>query len=152
MTPSRFLPIVNLVGCLLITGIILAQWIKERGLDDTIKRLNQQLLTTRDDLNSEKTHASALENDVVQLKEAIESSLKARQETEEALAKAIAERDAQAAASVATANQSNQEQVKVWEKSIAERDEKIRELGASLAATRERLDEAITKLKAAVAR
>ena len=152
MTPSRFLPIVNLVGCLVITGIILAQWLKERGLDDSITRLNQQLVATRDELGSEKTRATALENDVTQLKESIESTLKARQETEAALAKTIAERDTQAAASVATANEANQEQVKVWEKALAERDEKIRDLGTSLKAARERLDEAISKLKAAGAR
>lgn len=148
MNPSRFLPLLNLVGCLLITGIIVAQWLKERGLDARIDLLNQQLVSTRDQYELEKKRAVALEHDIVQLKESIEAIVKARKEDEDAMAKKIAEHQAQLA-TVATANQSNQEQVKIWEKAIADRDEKIRALNAGLAATRERLDEAIAKLKAA---
>ncbi len=151
MTASRFLPILNLVGCLLITGIILAQWLKERGLADRINTLDQQLVTSREQYELEKKRAANLENDVAQLKESIESTVKARQETDAAMAKMIAEHQAQVA-TVATANQSNQEQVKIWEKAIADRDEKIRTLNAGLTATRERLDEAIARLKEAGAR
>lgn len=151
MTPSRFLPLLNLVGCLLITGVILAQWLKERGLDTRIKELNQQLVTTREQHDAEKTRAAALENDIAQLKAAIESTVQARKETEDAMAKLVAESQSQAAA-VASANQSNEEKAKIWEKAIAERDAKIRELDSSLNATRERLDKAIAKLKEAGAR
>ncbi|MES2922190.1 MAG: hypothetical protein V4819_11625 [Verrucomicrobiota bacterium] len=151
MTLSRFLPLLNLAGCLLITGIILAQWLKERGLDARIDNLNQQLASTREQYEAEKKRAVALEHDITQLKESIESTVKARKETEDVMAKMIAERQAEVA-TAATANQSNQEQAKVWEKAIADRDEKIRTLNAGLTATRERLDEAIDKLKAAGAR
>ncbi|MEO5716599.1 MAG: hypothetical protein ABIT37_24180 [Luteolibacter sp.] len=152
MSLSRILPIANLVGCLLITGIIVAQWLKERGLDSKIHGLNQQLVATRDQYDAEKKHTAALESDVAQLKESIESTVKSRKETEDALAKLIAERDAQAAASATTLNQANQEQVKIWEKAIADRDGKIRDLSASLTATRARLDDAVENLKAAGAR
>lgn len=151
MTASRFLPFLNLAGCLLITGIILAQWLKERGLADRINTLDQQLVASREQYELEKKRAATLENDVAQLKESIESTVKARQEAETAMAKMIAEHQAQVA-TVATANQSNQEQAKIWEKAIADRDEKIRTLNAGLTATRERLDEAIAKLKEAGAR
>ena len=151
MTPSRFLPFLNLAGCLLITGIILAQWLKERGLDTRIKELNHQLVVTREDRDTEKKRATALENDVAQLKASIESTVQARKETEDAMAKLVADSQAQAA-TVASANQSNQEQVKIWEKAIADRDAKIRELNTSLTTTRERLDEAVAKLKEAGAR
>jgi len=151
VTLSRFLPLLNLAGCLLITGIILAQWLKERGLDARIDNLNQQLVSTREQYETEKKRATALDSDITQLKESIESTVKARKETEDAMAKMIAERQAEVA-TVATANQSNQEQAKVWEKAITDRDEKIRTLNAGLTATRARLDEAISKLKEAGAR
>lgn len=151
MTISRFLPILNLVGCLLITGIIVAQWFKERELDARIQQANLQLASTREQLDAEKKRSSTLENDISQLKESIESTVRAKKETEDAMAKMIAETESQAAA-VATTHQSNLEQVKIWEKAIADRDARIRELNSSLAGTRERLDEAITKLKKAGAR
>ena len=151
MTASRFLPLLNLVGCLLISGIILAQWLKERGLNAKIDHLNRQLVFSREQSEEETKRATALEHDIVQLKDSIESTVKARKETEDAMAKMIADQKAQIDI-VATANQSNQEQVKIWEKSIADRDEKIRVLDAGLTATRARLDEAIAKLKAAGAR
>ena len=151
MTASRFLPLLNLVGCLLISGIILAQWLKERGLNAKIDYLNRQLVFSREQSEAETKRATALEQDIVQLKDSIESTVKARKETEDAMAKMIADQKAQIDI-VATANQSNQEQVKIWEKSIADRDEKIRVLDAGLTATRARLDEAIAKLKAAGAR
>ena len=151
MTASRFLPLLNLVGCLLISGIILAQWLKERGLNAKIDYLNRQLVFSREQSEAETKRATALEHDIVQLKDSIESTVKARKETEDAMAKMIADQKAQIDI-VATANQSNQEQVKIWEKSIADRDEKIRVLDAGLTATRARLDEAIAKLKAAGAR
>ncbi len=155
MTTSRFLPIANLIGCLLITGIIVAQWLKERGLDSRIEGLNQQLVVSRDQYEGEKTRAAALERDVSQLKESVESTVKARKETEDAMAKMIADREALAAvaaSSAANTNQAAQDQVKTWEKAIADRDVKIKDLNASLTASRERLDEAIAKLKAAGAR
>lgn len=142
MSTNRILPIVNLVGCVLITGIIVAQWLKERGLGGRIDVLNQQLVTTRDQYAAEKTRAAALESDVAQLKESVEATVRSRKESEDALAKLIAERDAQSAKSA-------RGQLRIWEQAIAERDAKIRELNENLAATRQRLDEAVAKLKAA---
>ncbi len=155
MTTSRLLPLLNLTGCLLITGIIVFQWLKERGLDQRIDTLNRQLVATRDQYDAEKSRATTLEGDVAQLKESIESTVNARKETEDAMAKMIAEREAQAAAAagaVATTQQTVQQQTEIWEKALAERDAKIRDLNASLTATRSRLDEAISKLKEAGAR
>ena len=151
MTTSRFLPLLNLVGCLLISGLILAQWHKERGLDTRIKELNQQLVAAGEQHDAEMKRATALENDIAQLKESIESIVKTRTETEDAMAKLVAESQARAT-TVATTNQSNLEQAKIWEQAIADRDAKIRELNSSLTATRERLNEAIAKLKEAGAR
>lgn len=145
MSTSRILPIVNLVGCVLITGIIVAQWLKERGLGGRIDALNQQLAVARDQYTAEKTRAAALESDVAQLKESVEATVRSRKEAEDALAKLIAERDAQAA----DAAESARGQVQIWEQAISERDAKIRELNGNLTALRQRLDEAVAKLKAA---
>lgn len=152
MTTSRILPVANLIGCLLITGIIVVQWLKERGFNHRIEALNEELVIARDEVESGKTRVAALENDVSQLKESVESTVLARKEAEEALARLTAERDAQVAAQTETAQKLMQEQVQVWEKAIADRDARIRELGASLGTTRARLDAAIEKLKEAGAR
>ncbi len=152
MSLSRILPIANLIGCLLITGIIVAQWLKERGLDSKINGLSQLLATTRDQYDNQIKHSAALEADVAQLKESIEATVRARKETEDAMAKLIADRDALAAATAASSQTAAQKQTKAWENAIADRDEKIRSLSASLTATRTRLDDAIAKLKAAGAR
>jgi chromosome segregation ATPase len=155
VTTNRILPIANLIGCLLITGIIVVQWINERITHNAMGTLNQELAATREQLNSEKTRAIALENDVKQLKESIASTMLARKETEEAMAKMTAERNAQTASiesAVATNNEAILKQTDIWEKALAERDAKIRELSASLGAARSRLDSAIAELKAAGAR
>lgn len=148
MTTSRFLPILNLVGCLLITGIVLAQWLKERGLDRKIDTLGKELVVSREETAEARKRATALESDVSQLKASIEETMKARQEAEAAVEKITAEHNTQME-TVATASG---EQVKTWEAALAARDEKIRELGAALSASRERLNEAVAKLKEAGAR
>ncbi len=152
MTTSRILPIANLIGCLIITCIIVFQWLKERGAQDRIVMLHGQLVTTRQDLDTEKTRSSALESDVAQLKAAVEATFQARREDEEAMAVMTAEREARAATAAATNRDTIAKQTGLWEKALAERDAKIRELNASLTATRARLDEAIKKLQAAGAR
>jgi chromosome segregation ATPase len=145
--PNRVLPIVNLIGCILVTGVIIAQWLKERGLGTRIENLTEQVAEARDQVETERERASALERDVAQLKEAVESTVQARREAEETFTRTLGERDAQAA-ELATAAQ---QQVQLWEKAIAERDERIRALNSDLVATRKRLDEAVAKLKAAAA-
>lgn len=155
MTTNRILPVANLIGCLLITGIIVVQWINERMSYNEKRILRQELNSTNEQLNSEKNRALALENDVKQLKESIESTVLARKETEDAMAKMVAERDAHAAttaSTVATNNEAILKQTDIWEKALAERDAKIRELNTSLTAARGRLDAAIAELKAAGAR
>lgn len=148
MKPSRILPIVNLIGCLLITGIIVAQWVKERGLGSRIETLTRQVADACGQYETERDRAAALERDVAQLKEAVESTVKARRDAEETMAKTLAERDAQAAELAAATTK----QIAAWEAAIKARDERIRSLDADLAATRKRLDEAVRTLKAASAR
>lgn len=155
MILQRALPIANLIGCCAISAVILVQWFKERGSDEKIRGLNERVAAETARYEAEKKRALLLESDVIQLKESIGSLAKTRNEIEEAMAKMIAEREAHAAsinAAVSLANQANLEKVKTWQEAIAVRDTKIRELNASLSATRARLDEAVEKLKTAGAR
>jgi len=148
VTTSRFLPILNLVGCLLITVVIVAQWLKERHLGERIESVSRELVTSRDQTAEAEKRATALEGDVAQLKESIEATARARKEGEEAAARIAADQNAK----MVTLATASEEQVKTWQEAIAERDEKIRTLNSSLASARERLNEAIAKLKAAGAR
>jgi len=148
VTTSRFLPVLNLVGCLLITVVIVAQWFKERGLVVRIETISHELVTAREQTAGAEKRAAALERDVLQLKESIEATALARREAEEAAATLAAEHQEQ----MTTLAAASEEQVKTWQAAIAERDEKIRSLDSTLAETRKRLEEAITKLKEAGAR
>lgn len=148
MITQRFLPILNLVGCALVTSVIVAQWFKERGLDVRIETLGKQLHVARDQKAESEKRVTALESDVVQLKEAIEASTEARQEAEVAASRIAAEHN-EKMRQFATAGE---DQVKTWETAVAERDDKIRALNTSLVFTRERLNEAIARLKEAGAR
>ncbi|MFT3990925.1 MAG: hypothetical protein QM680_05895 [Luteolibacter sp.] len=149
---SRILPILNLVGCILITSLILAQWLKERKLDQRIETLTQELSDSQAQYESEKKRAESLDRDVLQLKESIESAAATKKELEDTLAKLTAEQNAavtQANTVISETNTAIQDQVKVWEKAIADRDSRIRALNENLVATRQKLNEAIGELKKA---
>jgi predicted nucleic acid-binding Zn-ribbon protein len=97
--------------------------------------------------DEEVKRRTALERDIAVLKETIESAQKAA----EVSTRDIVEKDrtvTQLQAELTAAR----EQVTVWEAAMKTRDEQIRTLDNNLAATRKRLEEAITKLKAAGAR
>jgi chromosome segregation ATPase len=152
VTSSRFLPILNLVGCLLITVVIVAQWLKERGLGERIASISQELVISRDQTAEAEKRVIALESDVAQLKEAIEATTLARKEAEEAARTEVEKITTGHNEKIAELTTASEERVKTWEAAIATRDEKIRALNATLTSTRERLDEAIAKLKEAGAR
>ena len=145
---SRFLPILNLVGCILITGVIFFQWRKEQNLDKRVRSISQELVTSRQQTAEAETRAMVLDGDVAQLKESIEATAAAHQLVEQENARLASEHN-EKMATIATAAE---EQVKAWQAAIAQRDAKIEELGASLSAARKRLNEAIAKLKQAGAR
>lgn len=148
MRASRILPVVNLLGCLAITCIIVAQWLRELAKNERIREIRTELAESSALAEAESKRADALMSDVEQLKESIEATVAARREAEEAMSKAIAERDARLEETMKAA----QSQLETWQKAIDERDEKIRQLNSDLVATRKRLNEAIAKLKEAGAR
>lgn len=145
---SRILPILNATGCVILAGVLVAQWSKERRLDDTNKTLSTSLQAAQKQAAAEAERAAGLDRDVAALKESIEATQKAADASELALA----EKETQIKAFQTDVTTAAGEQVKVWEAAIAERDEKLKSLNSDLTATRTRLNEAIAKLKEAGAR
>ena len=141
---ARVLPIINAIGCLVLIGLIATQWRKEHACLIDISLLQSKLTVVQDHATEEEKHSAALEKDIAALKETIEIIRKSNEESTRILAEQNnhtgnlqEERDAARA------------QIKIWEISIAERDDKLRNLNTDLTATRYRLNEAISKLKAA---
>ena len=144
---SRTLPLVNAIGCLALTGLVVAQWFKERSMRDELVQSKAKLSLALQQTDEESKRRTALERDIAVLKETIESARKAA----ETSTKDIVEKDrsvTQLQAELTAAR----EQITVWETAMKTRDEQIRTLDSNLAATRKRLEEAIAKLKAAGAR
>lgn len=144
---SRVLPILNAIGCLVLTGVIFIQWQRERAAGESLAKLKTELHAANDLAADETKRADGLERDIAVLKESMEATQKAA----EASARLMEEKTAQAAG-LETEVTAAREQLKTWEAAIAARDEKLRALDAQLTATRQRLDEAIAKLKEAGAR
>lgn len=148
MKASRVLPILNLLGCLLISGIIVVQWLREIAWNERLGNLRKELAESREQTMAEAKRADSLQSDVDQLKESVEATVAERRKTEEEMGKAIAERDAKTAGIVEEAKT----QIETWQKAVSERDAAIGKLNTELRNTRQRLDEAIEKLKKAGAR
>ena len=140
----RTLTLLNTLGCLALTGLVVAQWCKERMIRGDLTETTRQLGIVRDQAAQETQRRAALERDIVVLKETIEATQKAA----ETSAHDFAEKDA-LANGLQTQLTSAREQLAVWEAAIKTRDERIHLLESQLTATRKRLDEAIAKLKAA---
>ncbi len=144
---SRLIPILNAIGCLVLTGLVAFQWSKERTSHQALQNLRVELAETAAKHTAAVTRSAALERDITVLKEAIEST----QLAAEAAARDNATQSAQTSqlqADLTTA----QDQTKTWEAALAERDAKLKQLNSELVSTRRRLDESIAKLKAAGAR
>jgi chromosome segregation ATPase len=144
---SRVLPVLNLVGCLALTGLVLVQWRKEHVTDAATAALRNELNSARAEIAEAAKQRAALERDIVVLKESIEAT----QKSAETSARGLEEKERQVAeleTGIATARG----QVTAWEAAIQQRDERIRTLEGDLAKTRQRLDEAVARIKEAAAR
>lgn len=138
---------INLIGCLSLAGLVVVQWRKEHIADAATTALRQELNNARNGIAEAAKQRAALERDIVVLKESIEAT----QMSAENSARGLEEKQKQVAeleAGIATAR----EQVTAWEAAIQQRDERIRTLVADLEKTRQRLDEAVARLKEAAAR
>jgi chromosome segregation ATPase len=138
---SRFLPFINALGCLALAGVILVQWNKERALDGTISQLRSELSEARAAADAQRQRTASLERDISVLKE----SLEATQQAMEVATRALEEKEAAGELLVGELA-AVRAQVALWQEAIVGRDEKIRELGEELVATRARLDTALVRL------
>jgi chromosome segregation ATPase len=144
---SRALPLVNAIGCLALTGLVLAQWLKERSMREELAQSKARLSLSLQQTDEETKRSAALERDITLLKETLESAQKAAlTATDDIVSKDRAIAQLQAELSAA------REQITTWEAALKTRDEQIRALDSNLAATRKRLEEAIQALKAAGAK
>jgi chromosome segregation ATPase len=143
----RILPILNAIGCLVLTGLVAGQWLRERESNQSLAATQGELIAAKEFSSSETKRATALERDIAVLKESIEATQKSAEEAARAAATKATEASTLEAEIAAT-----REQIKTWEAAIAQRDTTLRNLDAELTATRKRLDAAIAQLKVAGAR
>jgi len=143
----RAIPIINAIGCVVLTGFIFYQWNDGIAIQRKLEHSNKvarEEATGR--IEAEKRNRR-LEADIDGLKASIDSI----REASDTAAASLAERTGQADALVANLAQT-QEQLKTWEEAVKVRDAKITELNSNLIATRKRLDAAVEELKKAGAR
>jgi hypothetical protein len=136
---TRFLPYLNTLGCIAITTIIIIQWHGEHQQKQIIQDLNLTLAKSQETEDQAKQKVQALETDIAALKEA----LQATQQT----ANANADQQGKIASALDAEMTKARDQMNKWQQAILERDERIRTLQQDLIATRQRLDQAISKLK-----
>lgn len=143
MSP-RTLSILNAIGCLALTAIVITQWRKERISEGTLATLRSELVTAKTQAADEAAHRTALERDIAVLKETIATTQQAAESSALALTEEVA-----LANRLQSELDAARDQVTAWEAALKTRDDRIRSLDADLAATRKRLDEAVARLKAA---
>jgi chromosome segregation ATPase len=144
---TRVLPIINLVGCLSLSGLLIFQWRKEYITNAAADILRRELATTRQDIEEASRQRNALERDIVVLKESLEATQKSAEAAESSL-----EEKEQLCTELETGLAAARVQVAEWADAVEKRDERIRLLEADLTQARQRLDEAITRLKEASSR
>ena len=140
----RTLPVINAIGCLALTGLVVAQWRVERARDRDFAALRSSLTEARNQAAEEAKHRATLEHAVSVLKETIESAQQALESATASLAEST-ELNTRLQAELDAAH----EQLTAWEAALKTRDERIQKLNTELTATRKRLEQAIARLKAA---
>ncbi len=144
---SRVLPLLNAIGCLALIGLVVSQWQKERTYLQEKIVLQAEITDAKDRVENEVKRSATLERDIASLKDTLDITRKATEES----TRILAEQNNQTG-NLQSELSAARDQIKIWEVSIADRDAKLRSLDESLTATRARLSEAIAKLKAAGAR
>jgi predicted regulator of Ras-like GTPase activity (Roadblock/LC7/MglB family) len=147
LVKSRLLPILNAVGCLALTGLVISQWQQDRHQQRVLQQLRSAAVTNAQQLATEVAHSETLGRDIAVLKQ----SITATQTAAESAAHQLAEQNLQAGDFKSQLTAAS-EQVELWKTALAERDRKLIEQSNELLATRKRLDEAIAKLNALKAR
>jgi len=140
----RTLPILNAIGCLALTGVVVAQWRKERSLDESLNTARGELTTARSLAATATTERDSMARDITVLKDALSATQLAAETTTHSLTESN-----QLVTTLQTDLTTARAQVTTWQAALTTRDERLRALDAQLAATRQRLNEAVAKLKGA---
>lgn len=151
---TRVLPFLNAVGCIALTVLVVVQWRQEHRSRLVNGELRGKIVAAETKAAEDARHRAALERDIALLKESLEA-------TQQAAENAAAEAETSALAldqqeklnqALETELAAAREQLTAWEQAVAQRDERITTLDAELARTRQRLEEAIARLREAGAR
>ncbi|MFZ9937011.1 MAG: hypothetical protein ACO3JG_08095 [Luteolibacter sp.] len=146
---ARLLPLLNAVGCIALTVLVAVQWRIEHQSHLVNQGLRKQIAAAETKAAEDAKHRAALERDIALLKESLETTQLAAEKSAadaEKFATALLEQEKinqTLSAELAAAR----EQLAAWEKAVAQRDDRIETLDAELARTRQRLEEAIARLK-----
>ena len=138
---------INAIGCLLLIALIVVQWRGEYISGRELVGLRTSLAEANAKLAEENARCVALERDLQVLKDAAEQSGKAVES-----GKSVGMTKDARIVELESALKRAGGDVDKWQSAIAQRDDRIRKLDAELNEARRRLNEAVTKLKAAGAR
>jgi DNA repair exonuclease SbcCD ATPase subunit len=116
-------------------------------LDRAAAGLRQQLADSRAETATEATRRTALERDITILKESIEATQQAAEKSTREL-----EEQRKLAATLQSEVTVAREQIINWQEAIKQRDDRIIILTDELTRTRQRLEEAIARLREAANR
>ncbi len=147
MKNNRVLPILNAVGCLALTVLVVVQWQREHETGRVVDRLRNEIAAAHARAAEDARHRAALERDISVLKEAIESIQRAAEESALEL-----EEQQQLNASLQAEVAATGDQLAAWEAAVKQRDQRITTLNEELERTRQRLEEAVARLREAGAR
>jgi len=147
MKNNRVLPILNAVGCLALTVLVVVQWQREHETSRVVDRLRNEIAAAHARAAEDARHRAALGRDISVLKEAIESIQRAAEQSALEL-----EEQQQLNASLQAEVAATGEQLAAWEAAVKQRDQRITTLNEELERTRQRLEEAVARLREAGAR
>jgi predicted nuclease with TOPRIM domain len=144
---ARVLPVLNAVGCIALTVLVVVQWRSEHQSRLLHQSLRKQVSAGEARAAEDARHRAALERDIALLKE----SLEATQHAAEKAGRQLEEKE-QVNEALHSELTATRQQLEAWEKAVAQRDERIQTLDAEVIRTRKRLEEAIARLRDAGAR
>lgn len=140
---TRILMILNAIGCLLLTAVVVGQWVHEHRLKAQVNQLQHEVGSMQLQVAEQIEKREGLERDVVMLKDSLGQAQKAI-ESKDAL---VAEREV-VIDKLKQESESTQKQLEIWNKAVEDRDRRIQSLNANLLEASKRLDEVIGQLKA----
>lgn len=144
MKEQRTLSVVNLVGCLLLGGILIVQWVRNDNLQKERDSARVDKAAVEGQRDAALGDIGVMQKDIGLLKESIES-LSKESAAMQAEIGGKQDESAKLTADLEVARKGLDE----WKLAVEERDKRIAELETNLKATRERLDQAIERLKKA---